>query len=109
MNFDVMRRTLEPEKTQHIWNVMYFYQRLWLAVKYKNIHRKYVPEMFGENFYWWYIKCYQDQLVKPEEKGELSWQAARHIEELWVWLEDNAGPGDKERWRNRAEEMADPV
>jgi hypothetical protein len=48
--FDAMRRKLSPDVTQHVWNVLYFYQRLWLAIKYKNIQEDYVPEMFGENF-----------------------------------------------------------
>jgi hypothetical protein len=118
-NFDVIRTTLDPEETQHVWNVMYFYQRLWLAIKYQNIHKKYVCEMFGENFYWWYIKSYQVQLVAPEgekrekeqKKGEqgLNWQAARHIEELWNWFEKEADRNDSERWRKRANEMSDPI
>lgn len=107
-NFDVIRTTVDPEETQYVWNVMYFYQRLRLAIKYKNIQEKYVSEMFGENFYWWYIKCYQVQLVEPEKRGELNWQAARHIEELWVWIKNDADPSDRERWRQRAIEMADP-
>src|SRR5262249_33661755 len=46
-NYDDLRRDLPPQKTQHVWNVMYFYQRLWLAIKYENIYTKNVPEMFG--------------------------------------------------------------
>ena len=32
-SFDELRTNLVPEKTQHVWTVMYFYQRLWLAIK----------------------------------------------------------------------------
>lgn len=37
--------------------------------------------MFGENFYWWYSKCYEQQPVP------LNWQAGRHIK----WLMDKHG------------------
>jgi hypothetical protein len=100
--FDAMRRNLPPEETQHVWNVMYFYERLWLAVKYKSIHRSYVPEMFGENFCWWYIKSYEDQLVP------LDWQASRHIDALMKWIKRTASPTEMDRWRQRAVEMGDP-
>jgi len=100
--FDDMRRGLAPEETQHVWNVMYFYQRLWLAIKYRGIHEKYVPEMFGENFCWWYIKSYRDQLIP------LDWQASRHIGALMTWIEAKADRSEMESWRKRAAEMADP-
>jgi hypothetical protein len=97
--FDAMWATLAPEEMQDIWNVMYFYQRLWLAIKYRSIQERYVPEMFGENFWWWYIKCYKDQLVP------LDWQASRHIEALKNWIERNADQNEVEKWRKRAEEL----
>ena len=99
--FDALRRNLPPEETQHVWNVMYFYQRLWLAVKYRSIHRSYVPEMFGENFCWWYIKSYEDQLVP------LDWQASRHIDALMEWIKRAASQIEMERWRQRAVDMGD--
>jgi hypothetical protein len=101
-SFDAMRRKLPPEETQHVWNVMYFYQRLWLAVKYKSIHERYVPEMFGENFCWWYIKSYRDQLVP------LDWQASRHVAALMRWIKRHADQTELGRWRNRAVTMGDP-
>jgi hypothetical protein len=101
-SFDTIRRVLTPEETQHIWNVMYFYQRLWLGIKYKNAHEKYVGEMFGENFYWWYLKSYHDQLIP------LDWQAARHIAALMAWIERHSSREQLEQWRERATSMEDP-
>jgi hypothetical protein len=101
-SFDEMRTNLAPEETQHIWNVMYFYQRLWLAIKYRSIHRRFVADMFGENFYWWYLKSYQDQLVP------LDWQAGRHIDALMKWIEKNSDPRERVKWRRRVYEMRDP-
>jgi hypothetical protein len=71
--FDAMREKLSPDATQHVWNVPYFYQRLWLAIKYKNIQKDFVPEMFGENFCWWYLKSYEEQLLP------LGWQSSHHM------------------------------
>ena len=102
-DYDALRRRLRPEDTQHVWNVMYFYQRLWLAIKYKNIHKDYVAEMFGENFCWWYMKSYRDQLVP------LDWQASRHIAALMNWIERNADKTQLAKWRERAMKMDDPV
>jgi hypothetical protein len=102
-DFDAMRRQLSPEETQHIWNVMYFYQRLHLAIKYKNIVTRFVPEMFGENFTWWYLKSYGHQLAP------LNWEAGHHIAELHEWLARNADQGQIARWRERAETMGDPI
>jgi hypothetical protein len=101
-SFDAMRRKLSPQETQYVWNVMYFYQRLWLAIKFKSIHESYVSEMFGENFCWWYIKSYRDQLVP------LDWQASRHIAALMRWIERHADQTELDRWRSRAVAMGDP-
>lgn len=101
-SFEVMRKTLPPEETQHVWNVLYFYQRLWLAIKYKNIRESYVPEMFGENFCWWYVKSYKDQLMP------LDWQAGRHIAALMNWIERHTDEAELARWRERARKLDDP-
>jgi hypothetical protein len=101
-SFEAMRTGLAPEETQHVWNVMYFYQRLWLAIKYKNIRESYVPEMFGENFCWWYDKSYKDQLVP------LDWQAGRHIAALMNWIGRHTDEDELARWRERARRLDDP-
>lgn len=101
-SFETMRKELHPEVTQHVWNVMYFYQRLWLAITLRDVHRNYIPEMFGETFCWWYHKSYEHQLVP------LGWQAGRHIECLMDWIADNADKGELEKWRTRTATMEDP-
>jgi hypothetical protein len=102
-NFDGLRRRLEPEDAQHVWNVMYFYQRLSLAIRYRNIHTRYVGDMFGENFVWWYMKSYQQQLVP------LDWQAGRDIQRLKEWLGRHAQEAQLQQWTGRAERMEDRI
>lgn len=101
-SFEEMRATLPPDVTQHVWNVMYFYQRLCLAIRFRDVYGSQIPEMFGENFCWWYRKCYEHQLVP------LDWQAGRHIKWLMDWIERNADKGELEKWRVRAASMDDP-
>lgn len=102
-SFDEMRRKLSPEVIQHVWNVMYFYQRLCLAIKFKDVHRSYIAEMFGENFCWWYSKSYKHQLVP------LNWQAGGHIDWLMNWIEHHAPADELDKWRIRAATMDDPM
>jgi hypothetical protein len=100
-SFEIMRSELPPEETQHIFNVLYFYQRLWLAIKFKNIQESYIPEMFGENFCWWYVKSYTDQLP-------MKWQAGRHIAELMKWIKSHADEAELTEWLERARTLDDP-
>ena len=38
----------------NFWNVLLFYQRLWLAVKYNGVQRRYIAGLLGEIFDWWF-------------------------------------------------------
>jgi hypothetical protein len=82
---------------------MYLHQRLRLAVRCKSLEKRYVPEMFGENFMWWYLKSYRHQLVP------LEWEAGHHIAELMKWLSRNADRSQLAEWSERAEKMGDPT
>lgn len=101
-SFEEIRAKLSPDVTQHVWNVMYFYQRLCLAIRLRDVYGSHIPEMFGENFCWWFSKCYEYQLVP------LNWQAGRHIEWLMDWIEHHADKDELEKWRARAASMEDP-
>jgi hypothetical protein len=106
-HFDDMRGAVDSEEMRHVWNILYFYQHLWLVIRYGKIHEKYVCEMFGENFYWWYIKSYQNQLIRGKENQE-KWQPAHHIEALWKWFEGEADSNDRGRWKKRVAQMPEP-
>ncbi len=100
-SFAQIRATLPPDVTQHVWNVMYFYQRLYLAIRFRDVYGSHVPEMFGETFYWWYSTCYEHQLLP------LDWQAGRHIKWLMDWIERHADENEFEKWRIRTAGMED--
>jgi hypothetical protein len=88
---------------------MYFYERLSLAIKNENIHKKYVGEMFGENFIWWYLKSYDKQLVNIDIDEDIRWQASRNIASLQAWLYENTDRNQYEQWVRRANKMQDPI
>jgi hypothetical protein len=100
-SFAQIRATLPPDVTQHVWNVMYFYQRLYLAIRFRDVYGSHIPDMFGETFCWWYSTCYEHQLVP------LDWQAGRHIKWLMDWIERHADADELEKWRMRTAGMAD--
>jgi hypothetical protein len=79
---------------------MYFYQRLWLAIRFKNVYNRYVTEMFWETFCWWYFKGYEDRLVRL-----LDWQAGRHVSSLAEWIERTAKQSEMEEWEMQATGM----
>jgi hypothetical protein len=83
---------LDPADAQHIWNVMYFYQRLWLAIEYRNVHRKLVPDLFGESFYWWYSNSFAGQLLPVND------EAARDIGSLRDWLIAHSSEEQRMNW-----------
>jgi hypothetical protein len=78
---------------QDVWNVMYFYQRLWLAVRHGHVHKRYVPGLFGDVFYWWWEHSFQRQLVP------LPTEPAQHVQALQHWLEAHSTQDDRTRWR----------
>ena len=48
---------------QDVWNVVFFYERLWLLIKHGQIRESYVKELFADVFYYWLTISFQSQLV----------------------------------------------
>lgn len=87
------------EQADSIFNQIQFHQRLWLAIKYKQIHEPLVPELFGEPFVWWYIHCYEKHLRGVDAYRGIYTQ----ISELHNWLKKRAAEdwGDWEKRQGR--------
>jgi len=47
-NLAELRQRLGRVEMQGVWNVVNFYQRLWLAVRYGSLRNEYVPGLFGD-------------------------------------------------------------
>jgi hypothetical protein len=47
-NLAELRQRLGRVEMQGVWNVVNFYQRLWLPVRYGSLRNEYVPGLFGD-------------------------------------------------------------
>lgn len=81
-----------------LWDVTRFYQRLAVTVRYGQVIRRIVPDLFGEIFLWWYLVCYRQQLLQTK------WVAAREIEYLYWFMKKNADRADWDDWNQRHED-----
>lgn len=87
----------ENPGARNIWMVVGFYRRLALAIKNRQIDEELVPDLFGDNFIWWFRHCFEKQL---ESTG---WEAWQRMEYLRSWLAKKAKPEDLRAWEIRAE------
>jgi hypothetical protein len=93
---DQLDRTGNPG-ARYIWMVISFYQRLALALKNRQINEDLVPELFGDNFIWWYRHCFEKQLEPTD------WESWQRMEYLNNWLAKKAKPEGLRSWEIRAE------
>lgn len=84
--------SIEGEAADSMWFIARFYQRLWLALKYKKIKAQLVPELFGEVFYHWYLMHYEEKLVS------LPYQIGENIKELKTWFDKHTPRQERSRW-----------
>jgi hypothetical protein len=92
--YDQFSPLLEAEEYSHIWNVINFYQRLWIAIKHKQLVNGMIPDLFGEVFMRWYIPYFQKMIV-PYPQG---WSVGSNIEELKNWFERYSDKSSFEQW-----------
>lgn len=92
--YDQFSSLLEPEEYSHIWNVIHFYQRLWIVIKHKQLVNSMAPDMFGEVFMRWYIPYFEKMIVQ-HPKG---WSTGKNIGELKKWFENNSDRANFEKW-----------
>lgn len=92
--YDQFSSSLEPEEYSHVWNVINFYQRLWVVIKHKQLVSSMAPELFGEVFMRWYIP-YFEKMIVPYPQG---WSIGNNIRELRNWFESNSDKAMFGRW-----------
>lgn len=68
--------------------VIGFYQCLALAIKNRQIDERPVPDLFGDNFIWWFRHCFEKQI---EPTGSGSWQRMEYLKN-WLAKKANAFP-----------------
>ena len=73
--------------------VIYFFQRLWLAVEYGAVQEKYVSRLFGDAFSWWYELTFHAMLVPTAT------EMGRDVDALWQWMTDHSTEEQRRSWR----------
>jgi hypothetical protein len=94
-----IRREVHPDKCVHLWMVLGFFNRLSLQTQQNQIRKKYIRDLFGELFVWWWV-CAFDNGRLPEE-----WDSYKSIKWFKEWLEN---PFDKNNF-NYAKRLIDKV
>ncbi|MEY3304966.1 MAG: hypothetical protein ACK5RE_01055 [Pseudanabaena sp.] len=87
-----------PEESFHIWQVINFYRRLWVAIKYGQVKNKLIPELFGETFIWWYLICFERQYLPAYNH----FQGRNQILDLKNWLDTHSDKSVMHVWKQIA-------
>lgn len=74
--------TLKSPGVESLVLVMRFYERLWIAIKYRQVKNSVICEMFSENFFYWYYLSFEENFVGAD------WFASKSIEHLAGWFRE---------------------
>jgi hypothetical protein len=99
-NLDDLYSLLPPDERNHLWNVIHFYERLHLAIKHKRVDEALAGEMFGDVFFWWYLNCFEPQLIPIHR------DSSRRIAGLKDWFDATNKEEDIARWTQRAKKSS---
>jgi hypothetical protein len=84
------------EQMKCFWEVVSFYQRLWLLIRHRHIRKDYAAELFADEFYAWLALSLESQLLPLEV------QIARDISALRDWMDRHTTAEDRRRAREEA-------
>ena len=91
---DLYDEQQSPDQIQNVLLVVRFYERLWVAIDKDQLKKEFVPELFGELFYWWFIYCFKKRLLV----SGVDWHAKDKIKELKDWMDSNTKPSERQTW-----------
>lgn len=84
-----------PEESFHIWQVIKFYRRLWVAIKYRQVKTQLIPDLFGEIFTGWYLYCFENQYLPAYQDS----QGCKEIFSLKQWLDKHSSNSVMHQWK----------
>jgi hypothetical protein len=93
----------DPEGAARVWTVVAFYERLWLSIQADRIDNSLVAPLFGDAFYWWYMKCFHSKL---RTRG---WESLKHMDQLWNWICSHASETELEEWTERWGSLSEDI
>ena len=91
-NLAELWRIEESDQMECVWKIVYFYERLSVALRHHQVSVKLAPDLFGDAFKFWYSECFETKLVGIDDP------AARHILELRTQLNDISTEQQREGW-----------
>jgi hypothetical protein len=86
---------LPIEETVHFSNVTGFYNRLALLIRHEQIDKRFVPELFGRLFVWWWVNLF-------EGRTSPGWENVERIEDLHRFIQEHTSEDDYQRWMEMA-------
>lgn len=96
LSLEAISETMDGPETVHIWAVLGFYKRLALSLKHGQLDERYVSDLFGAMFTWWWTICYQNKLPGV-------WVDHGIIGDLWAWFQTHTRADTLKSWIKRAE------
>ena len=96
LSLDQISEKMDGPETVHIWVVLSFYKRLTVSLKHGQLDPRFVSELFGAIFTWWWLICFNKKLPS-------FWVDDGILREFWDWLENNTDAAEMDRWVKRAE------
>ncbi|MEH2308883.1 hypothetical protein [Nostoc sp.] len=101
-NIDDFYRNLPEVEKYPIRHVLYFYQRLQLAIEHDRVEASVALDLFSEEFIWWYHVWYVPMLIPS------TWdQSIIRMNKLHEWMEkqskkDSQSQTAYEKWKSQA-------
>ena len=86
-----------PEESFHIWQVIKFYRRLWIAIKYNQVKVKLIPDLFGEIFTGWYLTCFEKMYITSYKYKNS--QGCKEVIALKMWIDKYADKSQLNQWK----------
>jgi len=96
LSLEAISETMDGPETVHVWAVLGFYKRLALSLKHGQLDERYVSDLFGAMFTWWWMICYQNKLPA-------GWVDHGIIGDLWKWFQAHTDTEQLKDWIHRAE------
>jgi hypothetical protein len=93
-NLAELWRTEDVDQMRCVWKLVYFYERLNVALQHHQVSRRLAPDLFGDAFNFWYTECFESKLVGIDDP------TARHVRELRTLLCDISTEQQRGSWEH---------
>jgi hypothetical protein len=92
-----IHNTVGGREANCLWMIAHFFQRLSFLQRHDRLHDTAIPELLGEQFYWWHICVFRGRLTGVKR------QLADDIELFRIWMDSHTTPAERQLWIDQAE------